>query len=259
MVYSNLFDLCGKVALITGATRGIGKAIAEAMAQFGAKVVISSRKAEVCDDVAATIRAGGGEALAVPCNVSHEDQLDGLVSRVLDQWKKIDVLVCNAAVNPHFGPMVEASSEVYDKIMDTNVKHVLGLCNRVAPQMASRREGAIIIISSIGGFKGHRRMGLYALSKAAEMQLARNLAVEWGRANVRVNCIAPGLVRTDFARVLWEDPDILRRTLRGYPLGRIGEPDDIAGAAVFLASRAAAFVSGQVLVVDGGATIAMGS
>ena len=149
MGYSNLFDLSGKVALITGATRGIGKAIAEAMAQFGAKVVISSRKAEVCDDVAATIRAGGAEALAVPCNVSHEDQLDGLVSRVLDQWKKIDVLVCNAAVNPHFGPMVEASTEVYDKIMDTNVKHVLGLCNRVAPQMASRREGAIIIISSI--------------------------------------------------------------------------------------------------------------
>ena len=254
----HLFDLDGKVAVVTGSTRGIGRAIAEALAQCGAKVVISSRTEDACRDVAAEIGRAGGTALAVPCHVSRDDQLDALVERTLAEWKQIDVLVCNAAVNPHVGPMATATSSVYDKIMDTNVKRVLGLCNRVIPQMASRRDGAVIIISSIGGLKGHDKLGLYALSKAAEMQLARNLAVEWGRENVRVNCIAPGLVRTDFARALWENPAVLEETLASYPLGRIGEPDDIAGAAVFLASRAGAFVTGQTLVVDGGATIGAG-
>ena len=168
---------------------------------------------------------------------------------------RIDILVCNAAVNPSVGPMAAASGEAYDKILDTNVKNVLALCNRVIPQMAERKDGAVIIISSIAGLKGHDQLGLYAISKAAEMQLARNLAVEWGRDNVRVNCIAPGLVRTDFARTLWEDPAVLAEVQATYPLGRIGEPEDVAGAAVFLASRAGAFVTGQVLVVDGGATI----
>ena len=259
MDYRTLFDLTEKVALVTGSTRGIGRAIAEALARFGARVVISSRKAEACREVAGAIVRAGGEALAVPCNVSHADQLDGLVAGCLDHWGRVDVLVCNAAVNPYMGPMAGASEAVYDRIMDTNVRHVLGLCHRVIPQMAERRDGAVIIVSSISGLRGHRTLGLYALSKAAEMQLARNLAVEWGRCNVRVNCIAPGLVRTDFARPLWEDPEALRDSLDEYPLGRIGEPEDIAGAAVLLASRAGAFVTGQVLVVDGSATIAMGS
>ena len=254
----SLFDLEGKVAVVTGSTRGIGKAIAQAMAQHGARVVISSRKEPACREVADVIQSAGGTALAIPCHVSREDQLDVLVERTLAEWRQIDVLVCNAAVNPYVGPMAAATTEVYDKIMDTNVKHVLGLCNRVIPQMASRRDGAVIIVSSIGGLKGHDTLGLYALSKAAEMQLARNLAVEWGRHNVRVNCIAPGLVRTDFARALWEDPKVLENALASYPLGRIGQPEDIAGAAVFLASRAGAFVTGQTLVVDGGATIGPG-
>ena len=258
MTSTNLFDLDGRVALVTGSTRGIGKAIAYAMARGGAKVVISSRKPDACREVAHQIEQDGGTALAIPCHVSREDQLDTLVEQTLAEWGQIDILVCNAAVNPHFGPMSAASGDVYDKIMDTNVKHVLGLCNRVIPQMASRKDGAVIIISSIGGLKGHDKLGLYALSKAAEMQLARNLAVEWGRDNVRINCIAPGLVRTDFARALWEDPVVLREALASYPLGRIGEPDDVAGAAVFLASRAGAFVTGQTIVVDGGATVSAG-
>lgn len=254
-VASGLFDLHGRVAVVTGSTRGIGRKIAEAMAAFGAKVVVSSRKKEACRRVADDICRLGGEALAVPCNVSREDELETLVERTLGHWNRVDVLVCNAAVNPYAGPMAAASGEVYDKIMDTNVKHILGLCNLVIPQMATRKDGSVIIISSIAGFKGHGTLGLYALSKAAEMQLARNLAVEWGRHNVRVNCIAPGLVRTDFARMLWEDPVRLSETVKSYPLGRIGEPEDIAGAAVFLASTAAGFITGQTIVIDGGATI----
>ena len=252
---SDLFSLSGKVAVVTGSTRGIGKSIATAMADCGAKVVISSRTAAACDEVVEEIRREGGAALAVPCNVSREAQLDALVGRTLAEWEKIDILVCNAAVNPHFGPMAEASTEVFDKIMDTNVKHVAGLCHRVILEMVTRKDGTVIIVSSIAGFRGYDKLGLYALSKAAEMQLARNLAVEWGRENIRVNCVAPGLVRTDFARALWEDPVVLRQTVASYPLRRIGEPEDIAGAAVFLASKAGSFVTGQTIVVDGGFTI----
>ena len=258
MSYADLFDLSGKVAIVTGSTKGIGRAIAEAMAHFGAQVVVSSRKAAACREVADAIVSGGGQALAVPCHVGRAEQLQTLVDRTMAQWGRIDVLVCNAAVNPHFGPMADVSGEAYDTIMDTNVKHVLWLSNTVIPQMAARNDGVVIIISSIGGLKGHDKLGIYALSKAAEMQLARNLAVEWGRSNVRVNCIAPGLVRTHFAKALWENPAALKEALATYPLGRIGEADDIAGAAVFLASKAGAFMSGQVMVVDGGATIASG-
>jgi len=254
----DLFDLTGKVAVITGSTKGIGRAIAEALAAFGARVVISSRKAERCTAVAGEIEAAGGEALAVPCNVSDKAQLRDLVDRTLAHWERIDVLVGNAAVNPHFGPLSEISEEAYDKIMDTNVKSNLWLCNMVIPQMAARKDGAVIIVSSIGGLKGHGKLGAYALSKAADMQLARNLAVEWGRDNIRVNCIAPGLVRTDMARALWEDERAHALALESYPLGRIGEPEDIAGAAVFLASPAGAWVTGQTLVVDGGVTIMSG-
>ncbi len=253
-----MFSLKDKVALITGSSRGIGRAIAEAMARAGASVVISSRKAEACDVVAAGIRDAGGEATAIPCNVSDPDQLQSLVDATLKQWGRIDVLVCNAAVNPHFGSSLEINEQAYDKIMTTNVKNVLWLCRAVIPQMAERKDGAVIIVSSIAGFKGTRRLGTYAISKAADMQMTRNLAVEWGDENVRVNCIAPGLVRTDFARALWEDPGNRARALAAYPLGRLGEPEDVAGAAVFLAARAAAWVTGQTLVIDGGASAAGG-
>ncbi len=254
----DLFGLKGKVAVVTGSTKGIGKAIAEALAGAGAKVVISSRKADKCDEVAGAINKAGGEAVAIPCNVSDLAQLQVLVDKTIEQWGRIDVLVCNAAVNPYFGPLSEIPESAYDKTMDTNVKSNLWLCNMVIPQMAERKDGAVIIVSSIGGLRGSQGLGIYALSKAADFQLARNLAVEWGRSNIRVNCIAPGLVRTDFAKALWENPEIYAMAVESYPLGRIGEPDEIAGAAVFLASKAGQFVSGQTLVVDGGSTISTG-
>lgn len=251
----DLFSLSDKVALVTGASKGIGRAIAEAMAAAGAKVVISSRKGEACEAVAGAINETGGAALALACNISHKDELQALVERTLEHWGRIDALVCNAAVNPYFGPLAEIPDEAYDKTMNANVRSNLWLCNMVIPQMAARGDGAVIIVSSIAGLKGHGRLGVYALSKAADMQLVRNLAVEWGRSNVRVNGIAPGLVRTDMARALWEDPETLARALESYPLGRIGEPRDIAGAAVFLASRAGSFMTGQTLVIDGGTTV----
>ena len=218
-----MFSLKDKTALITGSSRGIGKAIAEAMARAGARVVISSRKAEACDAVAAGIRDAGGEAIAIPCNVSDQEQLRSLADATLKQWGRIDVLVCNAAVNPHFGSSLAIGEKAYDKVMTTNVKNVLWLCHAVIPQMAERKDGAVIIVSSIAGLKGSRRLGTYAISKAADMQITRNLAVEWGPENVHVNGIAPGLVRTDFARALWEDPENRARALAAYPLGRLGD------------------------------------
>ena len=258
MMTNDLFDLSGKVALITGSSRGIGKAIAEAMAAYGAKVVISSRKAGPCEEVAAEIRRAGREAIALPCNVSRLEELDRLVEGTLKHWGRIDILVCNAAVNPYFGPMAGVSEEAYDKTMDTNVKSNLWLCNKVVPGMAERKDGAVIIVSSIGGLKGNDGLGIYALSKAADFQLARNLAVEWGRFNIRANCLAPGIIRTDFARALWQNPEIYAQAVANYPLGRIGEPAEVAGAAVMLASKAGAFITGQMIVIDGGATIAGG-
>jgi NAD(P)-dependent dehydrogenase (short-subunit alcohol dehydrogenase family) len=255
MSESDLFSLRGQVAVVTGASKGIGRAIAEAMAAAGARVVISSRKGEACEEVAGAINAAGGEALALACNISHKSDLQGLVDRTLEHWGRIDALVCNAAVNPYFGPLAEIPDEAYDKTMNANVRSNLWLCNMVIPGMAARGGGAVILISSIAGLKGHGSLGVYALSKAADMQLARNLAVEWGRSNVRVNTIAPGLVRTDMARALWDDPERLAQALESYPLGRIGEPRDIAGAAVFLASRAGDFMTGQTLVIDGGTTV----
>lgn len=253
-----MFRLDGKVAVITGSSKGIGRAIAEAMAATGARVVISSRKGEACEAVAASVRGAGGEAMAIPCNVSRHEDLRALVDQTLEAWGRIDILVCNAAVNPHFGPMAEVSESAYDKIMSTNVKSNLWICNMAIPQMAARRDGVVIIISSIAGLKGNLGLGIYGLSKAADMQLAKNLALEWGPANVRVNCIAPGVVKTDFARKLWDDPKVHDKAVAAYPLGRLGEPEDIAGAAVFLASRASAWMTGQTLVIDGGVTISPG-
>ena len=251
----SLFDLRGKRALITGSTRGIGKAIALQMAACGARVVVSSRKADACAAVAAEVTAAGGEALAHPCNISHRAELQALVTAVTGAWGGIDILVCNAAVNPYFGPALDIPDEAFDKIMSTNVRSNFWLCNLVLPQMAERHDGVVIIVSSIGGLTGNSKLGAYCISKAADMQLARNIAVEWGPHNIRANCLAPGVIRTDFARALWSNPQLAARLIRHTPLGRIGEPDDVAGAAVFLASRAGAFISGQTLVIDGGGTI----
>src|SRR5579871_4668351 len=249
---SSLFDLTGKVAVVTGSSKGIGRAIAERLAEHGAKVVVSSRKADVCEQVAQGIVAKGGEAIVVPCHIARKEELQKLVDRTIAHWGGIDILVCNAAVNPYLGPAAGASDEVYERVMGANVRSNFWLCNMVLPQMAERGGGSFIIVSSIGGFRGSASLGLYAISKAADMQLARNIAVEWGPKNVRANCIAPGLVRTDFARALWEDPVRYRKTTRDNPLQRIGEPDEIAGAAVFLASPAGSFVTGQTIVIDGG-------
>ncbi|MCC7274179.1 MAG: SDR family oxidoreductase [Alphaproteobacteria bacterium] len=250
-----MFDLKGKVAIVTGSSRGIGRAAVEELARAGARVVVSSRKAEAIEPVAAAIRAAGGEAVAIPCNVGRDEELQALVDGTRRAFGRIDVVVGNAAVNPYFGPLAQLQRDAFDKIMATNVWSNLTLARLVLPEMAERRDGAVIFISSIAGLKGTQALGAYAVSKAADFQLARSLAVEWGRHNVRINCIAPGLVRTDFARALWENEKVLSATLRQCPLGRIGEPDDIAGAVVFLASDAAKFMTGQVMVIDGGVTL----
>jgi dehydrogenase/reductase SDR family member 4 len=253
---SPLFDLQGKNALITGSTKGIGRAIARQLALAGARVVISSRKAEACDAVAAELRAEGLQAIALPCNVARPEELDALVAATRKAYGQIDILVCNAATNPVYGPTASASPEAFDKIIGTNVKSVWHLINQVAPEMAARRDGSIIIVSSIAALRGNAVIGLYGVSKAADAALARNLAVEWGPHNVRVNAIAPGLVKTDFARALWEDDAARKKRESDTPLRRLGEPDDIAGVAVMLAAPAGAFITGQLIVADGGVTIA---
>jgi len=248
----NLFDLSGKVAIVTGGSRGIGRAICERLAQHGAKVVVSSRKLDACQEVVDGISANGGTAMAVACNIGRKPELQALVEATIAAYGQVDVLVCNAAVNPYFGPSQDIPDEAYDRIMNSNVRSNLWLCQMSIPAMAERGEGSVIIVSSIGGFRGSPRLGIYGVSKAADMQLARALATEWGPHGVRVNAIAPGLVRTDFARTLWEDPVNLKKRTRDTPLLRIGEPDEIAGAAVFLASAAAGFMTGQSMVIDGG-------
>ena len=252
-----LFDLTGKVAVVTGSSRGIGRAIAERLAEHGATVVVSSRKQDACDAVAAGIDAvrGVGTALAVAANISRKEDLAALVARTNEAFGRIDILVCNAASNPYYGPMAGIADEQFRKILDNNVVANHWLISMTAPQMIERRDGAIVIVSSIGGLRGSPVLGAYCISKAADLQLARNLAVEYGPHNVRINCIAPGLIKTDFAKALWDDPETLRQATSTTPLRRIGAPDEIAGAAVFLASAAGSFMTGQVIVVDGGATV----
>ena len=254
----SLFDLTGKVAVITGSSRGIGRAIAERMAEHGAKVVVSSRKAAACEEVAQSIneRHGAGAATVIPANISSKDDLQNLVNVTNEKLGRIDVLVCNAASNPYYGPMANISDEQLRKILDNNIVSNHWLISFAVPQMIARKDGAIIIVSSVGGLRGTPVLGAYAISKAADFQLARNLAIEYGPHNVRINCIAPGLIKTDFARALWDNPETLKNYSGKTPLRRIGQPDEIAGAAVFLASAAGSFVTGQNIVVDGGSTIA---
>lgn len=256
---SDLFDLTGKVALITGSSKGIGRAIAEEMARHGAQVVISSRKAEICQEVTDAINAEladqPGGAVSIPAHVGHKEELKRLVDETRERLGKIDILVCNAAVNPFYGPMKELPDDAFDKILGVNIQSNHWLAQMVLPEMVERNSGAVIIVSSVGGLRGSETLGAYCISKAADVQLVRNLAVEYGPHNITVNAISPGLVRTDFARALWENPDILRERTSGDPLRRIGEPREIAGAAVYLASAAGSFTTGQNIVVDGGSTI----
>ncbi len=248
----SLFDLTGKVAVITGSTKGIGKAIAEQFAKHGAKVVISSRKADLCDEVAKSINEDGGEAVAVPCNVGHRDQLEALFDESRKKWGKIDILVSNAAVNPWYGSALDIPDDAFRKTMDVNIQSNMWMAQMVVPEMRARKDGAIIIVSSTGGLRGSTVLGAYCISKAADMQIARNLAAELGPDNIRVNCIAPGLVKTNFARALYEDPAVEAKRIAATPLRRLGEPDDIAGIAVYLASPAGSWTTGQTFVIDGG-------
>lgn len=257
---ASLFSLEGKVAIVTGASRGIGEAIARRLAQHGANVVVSSRKPEACKVVADAINKAEGREAAhvIGCNISHKEQLRQLVDETKAKWGPADILVSNAAVNPYFGPSSEMQDEQFDKILTCNVKASHWLSQMVLPDMRDKKDGAIIIISSIGGFVGSASLGAYNISKAADLQLARNLATEFGPDNIRVNCICPGVVKTYFAEALWKDPKMEKMMTERLPLRRFGEPDDIAGAAVFLASPAGRWMTGQGIVVDGGTLIGMG-
>ena len=249
-----LFNLKDKNAIITGSSRGIGKAIAYRMAEHGAKVIITSRKLDACEAVAKEINDtfGEGHATAISCNISDKEQLKNLYKKSLDFCGKISTLVCNAAINPYFGPSNNIPDEAFEKIMKSNVQSNFWLCNEVLPDMIKMKNGSIIIISSIAGLRGNSMLGAYAISKAADSQLARNISVEYGRDNIRANCISPGLIKTDFARALWENESILKSMTAKAALKRIGMPDEIAGAAVYLASEAGSFMTGQNIVIDGG-------
>ncbi|MFZ4068753.1 MAG: SDR family NAD(P)-dependent oxidoreductase [Caulobacterales bacterium] len=252
---ASLFDLTGKNAIITGSSKGIGKAIAHRLAEHGANVVISSRKADACEAARDEINAALGRkaAVSIPANIADKGALQNLVDETHKQLGQVDVLICNAASNPYFGPMAGISDEQFSKILSNNIISNHWLISMVAPQMVARKAGAIVIISSIGGLHGSNVIGAYNISKAADMQLARNLALEFGPDGVTVNTIAPGLVKTDFAKALWENPEILKVATTHSCLKRIGQPDEIAGMAVFLASKAGGFTTGQTFVIDGGA------
>jgi NAD(P)-dependent dehydrogenase (short-subunit alcohol dehydrogenase family) len=257
LAVSSPFQLEGKVALVTGSSRGIGRAIAEMFAAAVAKVVISSRKQDACDEVAAAINArhGAGRAMAVAASIASRDDLAQLLERTDDAFGRLDVLVCNAASNPHYGPMSDMSDDQFRKIMENNVVSTNWLIHQGVARMPAKG-GSVIIVSSIGGLAGSKvaMLGGYNVSKAADLQLCRILATEYGPRGVRVNAIAPGLIQTDFARKLWEDPETRDQLAGTIPLRRIGQPDDVAGAALDLACEASAFMTGQTLVVDGGAT-----
>jgi len=250
------FSLEGKVTLVTGASRGIGRAIALRFAQAGAQVVVCSRKLESVQSVATEIESSGGKALAVQAHVGRVDDVMALLARVLEAFSRVDVVVNNAATNPHFGPVLTAEDGQWMKILDTNVMGAVRVCRAVAPHMEQQGGGKIINLASIAGLRPSPGMGVYGVSKAAIIMLTQTLAIELGRANIQVNAIAPGVIKTHFSEVLWQTPQIAQPILSRTPLGKFGEPDDVAGLALFLASPASDFVTGSVFVVDGGLNIA---
>jgi NAD(P)-dependent dehydrogenase (short-subunit alcohol dehydrogenase family) len=252
---STPFDLSGKTAIVTGSTKGIGRAIAVALAEAGARVTISSRDEGRVAETAGALKDAGHQVLGIACNVGRKPELENLVAKTKEAFGSVDILVCNAAINPYYGPAMEIPDDVFAKVMHTNIQAQLWLAQLVAPDMKARKDGAIILISSIGGLRGSDVIGAYNISKAADIQLAKNLAIELGPDNIRVNAICPGLVKTDFARALWENPEFAEPRIAATPLRRLGEPEDIAGAAVFLASKAGQWMTGQTIVIDGGATV----
>lgn len=257
---ASLFDLTGKRVIVTGASRGIGEAITRRLADHGAEIVIASRKLDACEKVAAEINRAVGRAAvrATQCHIGRKEEIEALVDFAERGLGGVDVVVSNAAINPAYGPTEALSDEHFDKILTANVKASHWLAQLTMPKMKARGEGSFVIISSIGAFVGTMMIGAYNISKAADLQLARNLAVEYGPFGVRANCICPGIVKTHMAEALWKDPKIEAAISKSLPMRRFGEPDDIAGAAVFLASPASRWMTGQQIVVDGGALISLG-
>ena len=257
MVSTELFDLTGKVALLTGASKGMGKAMAEGLAEHGAKVMLSSRKLDQCEAAAAEINSKCGEerVFGHACNAGYKDQLQALVDATHERLGAIDILVGNAGVNPFFGPMSEIPDEAYDKIMSTNVKANHWLVQMVAPDMIERGSGSIMITSSTGAFAPSPVLGTYNISKLAVIALVRNLAGELGPRGVRVNAICPGLIKTAFAQALWDNPQAEERANQQIPMRRLGEADDVKGLAVFLASDSSSYITGQALTVCGGSNM----
>ncbi|WP_439487104.1 SDR family NAD(P)-dependent oxidoreductase [Blastomonas fulva] len=251
----SLFSLEGKTALVTGASRGIGLATARMFSEAGAHVVLSSNETEECERIVAEWSAAGRPAVGIGCDVTQKAEIERLVDQSVAALGRIDILMCNAGAAPHFGPLAEASDEDYDVTMTVNLRHSIWLTNLVAPQMAAQGSGSIVLMSSIAALRGAHRIGLYSMAKSAILQLARNLALEWGGANVRANSIAPGLIQTNFASGILDNPAVLDTRLKATPLGRLGQADEIAATALFLASPAASFITGQNIVVDGGQTM----
>ena len=249
------YSLDGKVAIVTGGSKGIGLSIVHHLASLGAKVAIASRKIEACQAVVDEVRSKGGEAMAVSCNISRREECEALVAAAHEAWGRVDIFVANAAVNPVYGPLSDLSDEAFNKVMTSNVHSALWFANAAMPLMAEQGGGAFIVVSSIGGLRGSPTLGAYGISKTADVGVVRSLAVEWGPKNITVNCIMPGLVKTDFARALWEDPDLAADRIKRTPVRRLGEPDDIGGIAAFLAGPWARFITGEVIVADGGTTI----
>lgn len=249
------FDLRNKVAVVTGASKGIGESMARLLAAAGAKVVVSSRKQEAVDEVAEAIRAAGGEATGVAAHVGDMAQVKTLVEKTLQLYGGADILINNAATNPVFGPVVECDEGAFDKIMGVNVKAPFELAKRFYPVMKSRGGGSVINISSIGGVSPEPNLGIYSVSKAALISLTQVMAKEWGKDNIRVNVICPGLIQTKFSQALWQNEHILKSFLKVTPLGRMGQPDEIGALALFLASDLSAYCTGGVFMADGGLTV----
>ncbi|MCH7882252.1 MAG: glucose 1-dehydrogenase [Proteobacteria bacterium] len=247
-----LFQLNGKVALITGASKGIGEAMARGLAEFGAKVVVSSRKQEAVDAVAEAFRADGLEATGIAANMGTLDDIHALVDNTVETYGGLDIIINNAAANPVFGPIQNTDARAFDKIIAVNLKGPFELCKKAYPILKERGGGSIIHIGSIGGIRPEGGIGIYSVSKAAIHNLTQAMAQDWGADNIRVNAICPGLIKTRFSEALWSNDKILHRFLKHIPLGRAGTPDDVAGLAVFLASDAAAYCTGGMYMVDGG-------
>jgi len=249
---TNLFDLTDKVAIVTGASRGIGFAIAEAFAKAGAKVVLASRKQNALDQAAEKIQSQGGEAFPFAAHTGDSESVSKLVAATLEHYGSIDILVNNAATNPHFGPLLTSEESHWDKILDVNLKGYFRMIKACVESMRQRGGGKVINMASIAGLRYPQGMGIYGISKAGVLMMTQILAVELAADKIQVNAIAPGFIQTQFSRVLWKTPEIHQKLVAQIPQERFGQPDELTGMALYLASRASSFTTGAVMLVDGG-------